>query len=162
MGFDDGVYTIRNVRWYNLMLDLKDDNPYEGATILGSKYSESISPSQKWFIKNQSEPGSGITTISIQSNNDGDQGRGFFAAKKQDTGEQVTYTRLAWLIDCIPNGMAQNNDTDIFRVHFTSGSDQLVLSILSSADMVVQLANLDTDDARQLWQFRKVADIVAA
>ncbi|KIM77699.1 hypothetical protein PILCRDRAFT_91000 [Piloderma croceum F 1598] len=99
MSIPDGVYTIKNVG-RNLQLDLQKNNPFEGAVIWG--YVANGTTAQQWIVKNQNEPGSQNVSVTIQSNNDGNQGSGFFAAKKQDAEEPVTYTRKAWLIDLIP------------------------------------------------------------
>ncbi|KAG1784628.1 uncharacterized protein HD556DRAFT_1451560 [Suillus plorans] len=94
----DGVYTIRNVG-RNLMLDLKSDSTAEGNQIQG--FTSNGTVAQQWVIKKQNEAGSVNKTVSIQSNNCGNNGNGCFATARQDSDEPVVYTRQAFIVDLV-------------------------------------------------------------
>ncbi|KAG2132713.1 uncharacterized protein EDB93DRAFT_1255129 [Suillus bovinus] len=101
---NDGVYTIRNVGT-NLMLDLTSDSTNEGNQI--QVYPNNGTVAQQWMIKRQNEPGTSNKTLSIQSNNNGNNGNGCFATAKDAAGEPVVYTRQAFVVDLC--GQADNS-----------------------------------------------------
>ncbi|KAG2127674.1 hypothetical protein DEU56DRAFT_915646 [Suillus clintonianus] len=148
MGFPtDGLYMIRNTG-RNLMLDLYNNNAVEGNPINGWTDNGNLQ-AQRWIVRNQNHPGSQHKTISIQSNNAGNHGNGFFTAK-QDSGERVRYTRIACLVDLV----GRTNNT--FTMSFTRGNADLVLAIPSGSEYDVKLENYHAGSARQQWEFTKV------
>lgn len=142
--FTDGVYNIRNVG-RGLMLDLKDNSTAEGNQIQG--YKEDYTVAQQWFIKKQEEQGSAENSYTVQSNNQGYNGNGFFTAK-QNAGEPVLYTREAFLLDLVPGV------NDMYTISFTLGDEKLVFSIPRD-DNKVELANVNSGDPYQQWTIVK-------
>ncbi|KAG1818046.1 uncharacterized protein BJ212DRAFT_1479872 [Suillus subaureus] len=147
---NDGVYTVRNIG-RNLMLDLSGNSTTEGNQIQG--YKENHTVAQQWVIKRQNEPGSTNKTVSMQSNNDGNNGNGCFATASQDSDEPVVYTRQSFLVDLI----ARADDT--YTISFTLGNEDLVLSIPSATKSPVKLENYEKSSARQQWEFTRVSDL---
>ncbi|KAG8844087.1 hypothetical protein FRB91_002876, partial [Serendipita sp. 411] len=83
-------YRIISASSTSKSLDLNGNIPQEGQKI--QIWPQNDTTAQVWVI--QQHEGGGY---SIQSGNDGGLGYGFFQAAKQDQGEPVVYTRLAWL-----------------------------------------------------------------
>ncbi|KAG1871848.1 hypothetical protein DFJ58DRAFT_722600 [Suillus subalutaceus] len=146
----DGVYHIRNTG-RNLMLDLTGNRTTEGNQIQG--YTPNDSTAQQWVIKRQNEPGSANMTVSIQSNNEGNNGNGCFATASEDSDEPVIYTRQAFLINLV--GRADNT----FTMCYTLGNKDLVLSIPSAKDGAVKLENYEKSSARQQWELTRVSNL---
>ncbi|KAG1812110.1 uncharacterized protein BJ212DRAFT_1371457 [Suillus subaureus] len=139
----DGVYTIRNVG-RGLMLDLRGNSTAEGNQIQG--YANNGTVAQQWVIKRQNPPG-------IQSNNDGNNGNGFFATASEDSDELVVYTRQAFVVDLV------GRPDDYYSIRYTLGNENLMLSIPGSKHNEVKLENYDIESTRQQWQFVRVSDL---
>ncbi|KAG1764922.1 hypothetical protein EDD22DRAFT_881863, partial [Suillus occidentalis] len=146
----DGIYTIKNVG-RDLMLDLKNNSTAEGNQIQG--YARNGTVAQQWVIKRQNEPGSPNKSVTIQSNNSGNNGNGCFATASDDSDEPVIYTRQAFIVDLI----AREDDT--YTMSFTLGNSNLVLSIPSAKHNDVKLENFVGGSARQQWEFTRVGDL---
>ncbi|KAG1831546.1 hypothetical protein EV424DRAFT_155143 [Suillus variegatus] len=146
----DGVYNIRNVG-RNLMLDLTSDSTAEGNQIQG--YAKNGTVAQQWVIKKQNEPGSVNKTVSIQSNNNGNNGNGCFATVKQDSDEPVVYTRQAFIVDLV----ARADNT--FTISYTLGNKNLVLSLPSASHSAVKLENHVKGTGHQHWEFTRVSNL---
>ncbi|KAG1774976.1 hypothetical protein EV702DRAFT_1120931 [Suillus placidus] len=146
----DGVYTVKNLG-RDLMLDLRGNNTTEGNQIQG--YAKNGTVAQQWMIKRQNEPGSPNKAVSIQSNNNGNNGNGCFATANEDSDEPVVYTRQAFMVDLV------GRTDDTFTMSFTLGNNNLVLSIPSSKDNAVKLENHVEGSARQQWEFSRVSDL---
>ncbi|KAG1879882.1 hypothetical protein F4604DRAFT_1923090 [Suillus subluteus] len=147
---NDGVYTVRNTG-RDLMLDLTGNNPAEGNQIQG--FARNGTVAQQWVIKRQNQPGSANKTVSIQSNNEGNNGNGCFAAAREDSDEPVVYTRQAFLVDLV--GCGDNH----FTMSFTLGNKNLVLSIPSTKNSAVKLENCTAGSSRQHWEITRVSDL---
>ncbi|KAG2131730.1 uncharacterized protein EDB93DRAFT_932989 [Suillus bovinus] len=147
---NDGVYAIRNVG-RNLMLDLTSDSTKEGNQIQG--FAKNGTVAQQWVIKHQNEPGTPNKTVSIQSNNSGNNGNGCFATAKEDSDEPVVYTRQAFVVDL--SGQAGNT----FTMSFTRGKKNLVLSIPSPKNSAVKLEHHVKGNDCQHWEFIRVSDL---
>ncbi|KAG1760572.1 hypothetical protein EDD22DRAFT_989648 [Suillus occidentalis] len=146
----DGVYTIKNTG-RDLMLDLKNNSTAEGNQIQG--YLPNGTVAQQWVIKRQNEPGSRNKTVTIQSNNSGNNGNGCFTAASDDSDEPLIYTRQMFMVDLI--GRADNT----YTMNFTQGSSSLVLSIPNSKHSEVKLENFVLGSSRQQWEFTRVSDL---
>ncbi|KAG2131704.1 uncharacterized protein EDB93DRAFT_931702 [Suillus bovinus] len=146
----DGVYFVRNIG-RDLMLDLTGNNTTEGNQIQG--YAKNGTVAQQWMIKRQNEPGSPNKTVSIQSNNNGNNGNGCFATASEDSDVPVVYTRQAFIVDLV--GRMDNT----YTISFTLGNENLVLSIPSAKNSAVKLENHVAGTARQQWEFTRVSDL---
>jgi len=133
------------------MLDLTGDSTNEGNQIQG--YAKNGTVAQQWVIKRQNEPGTPNKTISIQSNNSGNNGNGCFATAKENAGEPVVYTRQAFVVDL--SGQADNT----FNICFTRGNRNLVLSIPNPKNSAVRLENHAQGNTCQQWEFNRVSDL---
>ncbi|KAG2030295.1 hypothetical protein BDR03DRAFT_974780 [Suillus americanus] len=147
---NDGVYNIRNTG-RDLMLDLTGNNPAEGNQIQG--FARNGTVAQQWVVKRQNEPGTANKTVSIQSNNEGNNGNGCFASAREDSEEPVVYTRQAFLVNL--SGCGDNT----FTMCFTLGKQDLVLSIPSAKNSAVKLENCDKSSACQHWEFSRVSGL---
>ncbi|KAG1727541.1 hypothetical protein EDD22DRAFT_930926 [Suillus occidentalis] len=145
----DGVYTIKNTG-RDLVLDLKNNSTAEGNQIQG--YVPNGTVAQQWVVKRQNAPGSRNKTVTIQSNNNGNNGNGCFTAS-EDSDEPVVYSRQAFMVDLISR--ADNT----YTISFTQGNNNLVLSIPNSKHSEVKLENFVEGSSRQQWEFTKVADL---
>lgn len=146
----DGVYTVRNVG-RDLMLDLKNNSTADGNQIQG--YARNGTVAQQWVVKRQNEPGSPNKSVTMQSNNNGNNGNGCFASARDDSDEPVVYTRQAFMVDLI------GRMDDTYTMSFTLGNDNLVLSIPSTKHNDVKLENHVEGSARQQWEFTRVSDL---
>lgn len=145
----DGIYTIKNTG-RDLVLDLRGNNTSEGNQIQG--YAPNGTVAQQWVIKRQNEPGSPNKSVTIQSNNSGNNGNGCFTAG-EDSDEPVVYTRQAFIIDLIPR--ADNT----YTMSFTLGNSNLVLSIPSAKHSEVKLENFVAGSSRQQWEFTRIGNL---
>jgi len=127
------------------MLDLKGNSTAEGNQIQGHEENHTVA--QQWLIKKQEVPGSTTNSYTVQSNNQGNNGNGFFTAE-QNAQEPVLYTRKAFLLDLDPVV------NDMYTISFTLGEKNLVFSIPSD-DNKVELANALTGDPYQQWTIVK-------
>ncbi|KAG1766541.1 hypothetical protein EDD22DRAFT_349868 [Suillus occidentalis] len=147
----NGVYMIKNVG-RDLMLGLKDNNTAEGTPIQGFVRNGTVA--QQWVIKRQEQPGSfSSMSVSIQSNNKGFNGNGYFAAVSDDSDEPIIYTKHASIIDLV------GHVDDTFTMSFTLGNKNLVLSIPSGRYNEVKLENFVQGSARQQWEFIRVSNL---
>ncbi|KAG2754048.1 hypothetical protein P692DRAFT_20177553 [Suillus brevipes Sb2] len=146
----DGIYTIKNTG-RDLMLDLRNNSTTEGNQIQG--YAKNGTVAQQWVIKRQNEPGSPNKSVSIQSNNSGNNGNGCFATASDDSEEPVVYTRQAFIVDLV------SRMDDTYTINFTLGNSNLVLSIPSAKHNEVKLENFVEGSARQQWEFTRVSDL---
>ncbi|KAG8767375.1 hypothetical protein FRC20_001186 [Serendipita sp. 405] len=119
-------------------LDLNGNIPEEGQKI--QIWPQNSTTAQVWVV-NQHEGGS----YSIQSGNEGDSGCGFFYAAKQDQGEPVVYTRLAWLWNI------KHVSDDEYRLQTEDG--QYALTVTSDEDDTVMIDNVQENLDRQRWKF---------
>lgn len=136
----------------DLMLDLKGNNTAEGTPIQG--FAGNGTMAQQWVIKRQKEPGSSSSkSVTIQSNNKGFNGNGYFTAVSDDSDEPIVYTKHASIIDLV------GRVDDAFTMSFTLGNKNLVLSIPSARYNEVKLENFVQGSARQQWEFIRVSDL---
>lgn len=146
----DGIYTIKNTG-RDLMLDLRNNSTAEGNQIQGHPKNGTVA--QQWVVKRQNEPGSPNKSVSIQSNNCGNNGNGCFATASDDSEEPVVYTRQAFIVDLV------SRMDDTYTINFTLGNSNLVLSIPSAKHNEVKLENFVEGSARQQWEFTRVSDL---
>ncbi|KAG8825161.1 hypothetical protein FRC18_010369 [Serendipita sp. 400] len=141
-------------------LDLNGNIPQEGQKI--QIWPQNSTTAQVWVV-NPHEGGS----YSIQSGNDGDLGYGFFQAAKQDQGEPVVYTRLAWLWNIkhvSDNEYRLETEDGQFALTVTSDEDDTVsippMSHIPSTSLLVlklspkvMIDNVQENLDRQRWKF---------
>ncbi|KAF8645762.1 hypothetical protein AX16_007629 [Volvariella volvacea WC 439] len=139
MPLKDGVYNIRNVG-RQLMLDLRENRPDESNNIIG--WVENGNVAQQWIVRSQ-----GDNIYSIQSNNAGIHGHGFFAADKLDDDEQIRYTRKAWMTTLSHAG---NNE---YKISFTRGRRGLVLAIPGKQRDVKLVNECQNPNERWIFEF---------